>query len=390
VEHCDVLVVGGGPGGSSCAWGLRESGLDVLVLDREPFPRDKVCAGWITPQVCRELAIDPADYRKARVMQPIRGFAVELLDGPQALVDCGRVVSYGIRRREFDHFLLERCGARLRLGEPLRQLRQAGGRWIANEEIEARWLVGAGGHFCPVARWLGVRPGQTEPATVVAREIEFQMSPAQQASCHVHPELPELIFAVDLRGYGWMVRKGDWLNLGIGRQDTAAFGQQADEFLDWLEERGRVPEGFPRNLRGHAYLLYEHACRPLASEGVLLVGDAAGLAYARSGEGIRPAAESGLLAAQALRQGGGPEAVARAYERAIVARFGRRNGRRRRGLGDWLPDRWRGPLAGRALATPWFARRVVVERWFLQRQIPPLRSRLGETRAQVTSPSQER
>jgi geranylgeranyl reductase family protein len=372
MEHCDVLIVGAGPGGSSCAWGLRESGLDVVILDRERFPRDKVCAGWITPQVCQELSIDPADYRKARLMQPIRGFALERMGSAQVVVDRGEVVSYGIRRREFDHFLLERCGARLRLAEPLRELRRAGGRWIANEQIEARWLVGAGGHFCPVARWLGVRPGETEPATLVAREIEFEMSSAQQASCRVHPELPELIFAADLRGYGWVVRKGDWLNVGIGRQDTTAFGRQADEFLDWLERCGRVPQGFPRHLRGHAYLLYDEASRPLAGEGVLLVGDAAGLAYARSGEGIRPAVESGLLAARALRQDGAPDAAGRAYERALVARFGRRHGRKRRGVSDWLPERWRGAVAGRALATPWFARRVVVEHWFLHRRIPPL------------------
>jgi geranylgeranyl reductase family protein len=372
VEHCDVLIVGGGPSGSSCAWGLRESGLDVVILDRERFPRDKVCAGWITPQVCQELAIDPAEYRKARSMQPIRGFAVERMGSAQGIVDFGEVVSYGIRRREFDHFLLERGAARLRLAEPLRELRRAGGRWIANEEIEARWLVGAGGHFCPVARRLGARPGEAEPATVVAREIEFEMSPAQQERCHVHPELPELIFAADLKGYGWVVRKGDWLNVGVGRQDATSFPRQVDEFLDWLEKRGRVPEGFPRDLKGHAYLLYDEASRPLAGEGVLLVGDAAGLAYARSGEGIRPAVESGLLAARALRQGGEPDAVARAYERALVARFGRRHGRKRRGASDWLPQSWRGPLAGRALATPSFARRVVVERWFLRRQIPPL------------------
>jgi flavin-dependent dehydrogenase len=372
MEHCDVLIVGAGPGGSSCAWGLRGSGLDVVILDRERFPRDKVCAGWITPQVCQELSIDPADYRKARLMQPIRGFAVERMGSAQAVVDCGEVVSYGIRRREFDHFLLQRCGARLRLAEPLRELRRAGGRWIADEEIEARWLVGAGGHFCPVARRLGARPGETEPATVVAREIEFEMSPPQQGRCHVHPELPELIFAADLKGYGWVVRKGDWLNVGIGRQDATSFPRRVEEFLDWLEKRGRVPEGFPRDLKGHAYLLYDEASRPLAGEGVLLLGDAAGLAYGHSGEGIRPAVESGLLAARALRQGGEPDAVARAYERALVARFGRRHGRKRRSLSDWLPQRWRDPLAGRALATPWFARRVVVERWFLQRQIPPL------------------
>ena len=50
-ESCDVLIVGGGPAGSSCARQLRRAGLDVLILDKSEFPRDKVCAGWITPQV---------------------------------------------------------------------------------------------------------------------------------------------------------------------------------------------------------------------------------------------------------------------------------------------------------------------------------------------------
>ena len=371
MERCDVLIVGGGPGGSSCARGLRGSGLDVVVLDRERFPRDKVCAGWVTPQIWQTLAIDPADYRKDRIMQPIRGFAVERVGHARVAVDCGEVVSYGIRRLEFDHFLLARCGARLRLGEPLRELKRERGRWLVNGEIEARWLVGAGGHFCPVARQLGARPGAGEPGTVVAREIEFEMTPAQRASCPTHPELPELSFAADLRGYGWMVRKGDWLNVGIGRQDPKTFPRWVEEFLDWVVEHGRVPADLPRGLRGHAYLLYDEAPRPLSGEGLLVVGDAAGLAYRRSGEGIRPAVESGLLAAQALRKVGA-SGVERAYARSIVARFGHRHARGHRGFTDWLPRRWGEGLAGRALAMPWFARHVVVDRWFLHRRVPPL------------------
>jgi flavin-dependent dehydrogenase len=61
MDTCDVLIVGGGPAGSSCAWKLRDSGLDVLIMDRQRFPRDKVCGGWITPQVLEELAIDAAE-----------------------------------------------------------------------------------------------------------------------------------------------------------------------------------------------------------------------------------------------------------------------------------------------------------------------------------------
>ena len=372
MDRCDVLVVGGGPGGSSCAWGLRESGLDVVVLDRVGFPRDKVCAGWITPQICTELDIDPADYAKERVIQPIRGFSVESSGAPPARAEYGEVVSYGIRRCEFDDFLLRRCAARLRLGESLRALRRDAGRWIANEAISARFLVGAGGHFCPVARHLGARPGTQEPTTIVAREVEFEMVPEQLSRCSVSGEVPELLFEADLRGYGWIVRKGDWLNVGLGRQDDREFPQHVERFLEGLRRAGRVPPGTPRRLPGHAYLLYGESERPLARDGVLLVGDAAGLACGRSGEGIRPAVESGLLAARSLGVARAPADAARAYAAAVVERLGPRHGRKHAGPTDWLPARWRAPAAGRLLASPWFVRNVVVGRWFLHRHVPAL------------------
>ena len=74
MDSCDVLVVGGGPGGSACAWALRRAGLDVVVVDRARFPRDKVCGGWVTPQVMASLRIDLAEYRRTRTLQAITGF----------------------------------------------------------------------------------------------------------------------------------------------------------------------------------------------------------------------------------------------------------------------------------------------------------------------------
>ena len=68
--RCDALIVGGGPAGSSCAWALRRAGLAVWVLDKSKFPRDKVCAGWITPPVIETLEIDRADYAAHHVLQP--------------------------------------------------------------------------------------------------------------------------------------------------------------------------------------------------------------------------------------------------------------------------------------------------------------------------------
>ncbi len=62
MDACDVLIVGGGPAGSSCAWRVRNAGLDVAILDKQVFPRDKVCGGWITPAVLDELEIDLGEY----------------------------------------------------------------------------------------------------------------------------------------------------------------------------------------------------------------------------------------------------------------------------------------------------------------------------------------
>ena len=62
MRSCEVLIVGGGPAGSAAARKLTQRGVDVLVLDKETFPRLKLCAGWITPEVVRDLEMDPASY----------------------------------------------------------------------------------------------------------------------------------------------------------------------------------------------------------------------------------------------------------------------------------------------------------------------------------------
>lgn len=371
MERCDVLVVGGGPGGSSCARALVRAGLEVVVLDRRRFPRDKVCAGWITPPVLACLGVDPAEYARGRVLQPVHGFAVSQLGAATvARVDYGRPVSYGIRRCELDHFLLARAGARLRLGEPLRSLHRAGGRWVANDAVEAPVLVGAGGHFCPVAQQLGCATGPPAPV-VAAQEIEVRLAPGALEKLALDAALPELFFEPDLAGYGWVVRKGEWLNVGLGRQGPSpgGLGEFVARFLDHVRALGKAPAAFEARFRGHAYLLHGQAARPLAGEGVLLVGDAAGLAYPRSGEGIRPAVESGLLAARTIAEAGGDPAVAKltAYAERIEARFGPRGPR----LPAAAPG-WKRALAGRLLASPAFARRVVLDRWFLHREAAAL------------------
>ena len=124
METCDILIIGGGPAGSSCARRLNEAGLDVIVLDKSNFPRDKVCAGWITPAVIEDLDLDLDHYAHGRVCQRIQGFRTGTMDGTCTYNDYKRTVSFGIRRYEFDHYLLSNSGARLMLNNPVSDIMQ--------------------------------------------------------------------------------------------------------------------------------------------------------------------------------------------------------------------------------------------------------------------------
>jgi geranylgeranyl reductase family protein len=359
---CDVLIAGGGPAGSACAWKLRQSGLDVVILDKARFPRDKVCAGWITPQVVEELQIDAADYARTRTFQTITGFRIGFIGGASPLtVTYDRPVSYGIRRCEFDHYLLERSGAHIVTGEPVTRIRRDAGAWVVNERYRARVLVGAGGHFCSVARMLNGNT-RVDRSLVAAQEAEF---PAGGDAGMIAGSTPELYFCRDLSGYGWCFRKGSYLNIGFGRLNTRGLPRATTEFLAFLRETGRIEPDAAWPWRGHAYLISRSPRRRLVDEGVVLVGDAAGLAYAQSGEGIRPAIESGLLAAATLVNAGARYDLRALvpYAEAIEARFG--SDRMAEAIGDAIPAGVSRALARRLLTIPWFVRRVVVERWFL-------------------------
>jgi geranylgeranyl reductase family protein len=371
MDTCDCLVVGGGPAGSTCARALVGAGLDVLVLDKADFPRDKVCAGWITPAVVDEVELDLSDYARGRTLQPITGFRTGLIGGRMVATQYGRPVSYGIRRCEFDHYLLARSGARMRLGEPLTSLRRENDRWIVNGEISAPVVVGAGGHFCPVARLMSEADGE-EAGVIVAQEIEFEMSSEETAACRVEPEVPELYFCDDLLGYAWCFRKGTFLNIGLGREGESRLSAHVATFCETLQKLGRIPPSTHSRFHGHAYRLYRGQPRRATADGVLLIGDSAGLAYPQSGEGIRPAIESGLMAARLIVNAAGDyRQVALADLRNLVAaRFGQlKSNSMQRSI---LPVAWRQAVARWLLTTPWFTRHVLINRWFLHTHQAPL------------------
>ena len=368
MDHCDVLIVGGGPAGSTCAWRLKQAGLDVLIIEKERFPRDKVCAGWITPAVFDELELDPEEYGSGRLLQPITGFRTGQIGNSGMETRYGRAVSYGIRRCEFDQFLALRSGARLVEGTPCRHIEKHNGKWIVNGNIETKVVVGAGGHFCPVARFLGARIG-AEPV-ITAQEIELKMTSHQRSQCAAQAEIPELYFCRDMRGYGWIFRKQDYLNIGLGRLDRHHLSRHVDAFLSFLVTIRRIPADFPSTLSGHAYLLCNSMRRNVVGDGILLIGDAAGLAFSMSGEGIRPAIESALLAAKVITEARNARAPCslKNYRSLLSSHFGKANSDCTSVLSRLIPKKAALSLAGKLMATRWFSQYVVLDQWFLRNE----------------------
>ncbi|MEP3563199.1 MAG: NAD(P)/FAD-dependent oxidoreductase [Marinobacter sp.] len=370
MDTFDAIVVGAGPAGATLTHALEEAGRNVLSIDKASFPRDKTCAGWVTPAVLESLNIDINDYRRHRTLQSISRFRIGMM-GQSPVENChGGVVSYGIRRCEFDAYLLDRVQSRKQLDTPVKSITRENDLWQVNEQWQAPLLIGAGGHFCPVAKQIGSGPGKHE-TVVAAKEVEFEMTAAQAQACAARGDTPELWFCRDLKGYAWVFRKGNFLNIGLGREDNHQLTEHLEAFVQGMKQSGRIPNDLPGRFKGHAYLLYGHAQRPLVDDGVLLIGDAAGLAYTQSGEGIRPAIESALIAAKVILSTPDYSASSlQRYAEQISKRFGHRASEQERGfeVPDWLKQ----PIASTLMRSQWFTQKVVTEKWFLHQEIPPL------------------
>lgn len=294
MRNVDVLIVGGGPAGSSAAWRLKAAGAEVLVLDREAFPRLKLCAGWITPEVVRDLELDPAEYpyrfltfRRLRMRFWKLGFPL-------------RCVQHSIRRYEFDAWLLRRSGAEL-AQHNVRQVERDGAYFIVDGQWRARYLIGAAGTSCPVYRALfrGANPRARE-LQIAALEHEFQYD-WRDGDCHLW------FFQQGLPGYSWYVPKQDgWLNVGVGAlaQRLKARDQDLRQHWDRLMQTigPRLCMATAPEPSGYSYYL-RAPVGVVRIGNAFITGDAAGLATRDMGEGIGPAIQSGLKAADSILNG---------------------------------------------------------------------------------------
>ena len=295
IREVDVAIVGGGPAGSSCARRLVAAGLSCLVLDRAPFPRPKLCAGWITPTALEDLALDPKTYPGSFLT--FEDLRLHL----RPLSHRRRSRQHSIRRVELDAWALARSGAET-VTHNVRTITTADAGYLIDDRYRSRWPVGAGGTACPVYRTL-FRHAHERPATAQAAVLEEEFAyDWQDEACHLW------FFRKGLPGYSWYVPKaGGHLNIGVGGLATRlqarqeSIGQHWDQLTGDLDAAGLV--------RNHAWAAggYTYHCRALGEtlqiDRALSCGDAAGLASRDMFEGFGPAIRSGLLAADAIIDG---------------------------------------------------------------------------------------
>jgi len=291
----ETLIVGGGPAGSSAAWALRRTGRECLVLDRERFPREKLCAGWITPEVLEDLAFTPADYPHRFLTYDRLHVTVKRLRLPVP------APQHSIRRFEFDRWLLERSDAEVHRHK-VRHIERVDDGFVLDGRYRCRYLIGAGGTRCPVFRELFREwaPRQKE-LQIVTQELEFPCD-WQDPQCRLW------FLQNGLPGYSWYVPKAEgYLNVGVG-----GFAQTLKERGDDIKRHWRllVEALLARGLLrddpgppgGYSYYLRPPQDLP-PLDGAWVIGDAAGLATRDMGEGIGPAVRSGLHAARAIADG---------------------------------------------------------------------------------------
>jgi geranylgeranyl reductase family protein len=329
----DAVIVGAGPAGSATAIGLARRGYEVALIDKQNFPREKLCGDFINPinwGVFADLGV--ADRVLAAPHGEVTGFRITHYSGRQAEArfrsrDLKPPMGLGLRRATLDRLLVERAaelGAVTQLGCRIENLSRIAHSWhlkIKEESWQAKVLIGADGRNSWVAQQLGLN----RSAAIQGRSVGFQSRlrctgvTCGQIQIHLFPG-----------GYAGIVELGDGtitVGMAIDRRRLArergtdfVFKQLAQNiYLKQIIERSSgaaqlssvYPVYFPK--------------RRSVTDHALLVGDAARVSEPVTGEGIYFAMRSGLLAAEtvdlAVRQKNlGANGLA-GYERACRRAF---------------------------------------------------------------------
>jgi geranylgeranyl reductase family protein len=349
-QDADVIVVGAGPGGSATAHALAQSGLDVLLLEKTSFPREKVCGDGLTPRAVKSLVDMGIDTSEANGF--IRNRGLRILGGGVRLElewpELATYPNYGLvrPRLDFDDLLAQnaqKSGARLQTLTHVTGPIVENGRVVGVEakvgpektptSYRAPITVACDGVSARLAISQGIQKRDDRPMGVaVRRYYESPRHDDDMLESWLELRTPEGDL---LPGYGWVFGVGDGTsNVGLGILNTTKAWQDTnykDLMSRWtsaMPAEWQFDEAHARGPIRGAALPMGFNRTPHYRDGLVLVGDAAGAVNPFNGEGIAYAMESGRLAAevivQALARPDGPqrEKALAAYPAAMSATYG--------------------------------------------------------------------
>ena len=324
-ETADVIVVGAGPAGAATAYHLARAGLDVLLLDKAHFPRDKVCGDALTPRAVKELLAMGVDLQqpgwvRTRGARACGGGLRVEMDWP----DTSGYPGFGLvrTRQDFDHLLAERAqaaGARLQQGTKVTDVLldertdHARGVVARRDGVEhrygARLVVAADGASSRVAVRMGLQQRYRTMGVAVRRYYTTDRESDDYLETWADLWDPAMSRRRSmLYGYGWLFPVGNSMwNVGVGtvavnRRPNVDHRALLEDWTTRLPKEWQIDEEHATTaVRGHA-LPGGMSSTPQYTRGVLLTGDAAGMINPLSGEGIDYAMESGRLSAETIIQ----------------------------------------------------------------------------------------
>ena len=317
----DVIIVGAGPAGSAAACHLARAGLDVLVLEKSSFPREKVCGDGLTPHAVRELRALGIDLDGPGWF-PTKGIRF-IGAGRRLDLDWPDVPGYTRTRSDLDDILARQAvsaGATLlentKVTAPIVTKGRVTGVRTQTGTHRARVVIAADGASSRLAVALGLRPSRNRPIGIAGRR--YFHSPR-----HTDPYL-EIWLDLAPAGYGWIFGMGDGTcNVGVAllRTDHPDYRRLLHRWLATLPPTwGLTDANATGPLRGAA-LPMGFSRRPHYVPGLLLVGDSGGMVNPFNGEGIAYALEAGRLAAEVITTAASspfPERTLRGYPSVLA------------------------------------------------------------------------
>lgn len=318
----DIIIVGAGPAGTTCALKLANKGLRIALIDKATFPRDKICGDALSGKVISVLKYTdkPAEESLHQFSEKLPSWGIRFvapsgqhLDVPfkkEAPSGPGTAPGYISKRIDFDNFLLnevkQRQGVEIFEGTPIKFIyRIAGTNEFALEGEKESWtcrlLIGADGAHSVVKRYLSPQKYPSKNQAAGLRQY------FKGVSGFAEEQYIELHFLKNLLpGYFWLFPLSNgWVNAGLGLRSDVVSKKRVNLknlFKEIIATHPQISNRFKQavpmeDIKGFGLPLGS-TWREVHGDGFILTGDAAGLIDPFSGEGIGNAMISGKIAAE--------------------------------------------------------------------------------------------